>query len=373
MRTKAALAHPYLRFRIRLARHGVARLAARLRGSAEIAAMVLGPALIGLLAFAAMPAMLAASRPFPLALPLLILHGIAMSLPILLLRPQVLPAHALPWMAGLPVAPRLLLRASVLVAALLAAPLALAYVASLAIWLAQRPAWISPARAIGGTVLSFLLTWACGAWLLARGVRAPLPPRRPPASSAAAGQAAWESRARAAPGHGFLWRRLFWQAQWRNGSHAGPRQALLLVASLVAMLAWMLGPAWLPFYPRSPTGAILSSVLLALLAHDADNTVRTQIARLAPIAAGWPLDFARLARRARAMALAPAVLAVSVLSAAGLAAQAWHGTAGRLYLALAWLTPPLLLATPPFTPRGRMALLAFSIIMLCATGSKIWN
>src|SRR5438128_9894466 len=106
--------------------------------------MVLGPAVIGLLAFAAMPAMLAASRPLPLAAPLLLLHGIAMCLPILLLRPQVLPTHALPWMAGLPVAPRLLLQASVLVAALLATPLALAYAASLAIWLAQQPAWISP-------------------------------------------------------------------------------------------------------------------------------------------------------------------------------------------------------------------------------------
>jgi hypothetical protein len=367
------LAHPYVRFRILLARHGVARLAARLRGSAEIVALVLGPALIGLLAFAAMPAMLAAAHPLPLALPLLILHGIVMSVPVLLLRPQVLPAHALPWMAGLPVTPRLLLRASVLVAALLAAPLALAYAASLAIWLTQQPAWISPARAVGGTVLSFLLTWTGAACLLARGAHGPLPSRRPPASSAAARLASWESKARTAPGRGLLWRRLFWLPLWRNGSHAGPRQALLLAASLGAILTWMLGPAWLAFCPRQPAGAVLSSALLVLLAYDADNTVRSQVARLAPIAAGWPLRFTRLAWRARAIALAPALLAVSVLSAAGLAAQAWHGTAGRLHLALAWGIPPLLAATPPFTPRGRMALLAFSITMLCATGSKIWN
>jgi hypothetical protein len=216
------LAHPYLRFRILLARHGVARLAARLRGSAEIAAMVLGPAVIGLIAFAAMPAMLAASHPLPLALPLLILHGIAMSLPILLLRPQVLPAHALPWMAGLPVAPRQLLQASMLVAALLAAPLALAYVASLAIWLTQRPAWISPARAAGGTALSFLLTWACGAWLLARGVRAPLPPGkrpgkavrgpRPAMASCGTACSGWRSGARAAT-RGRA-RRCCWQPAW---------------------------------------------------------------------------------------------------------------------------------------------------------------
>jgi hypothetical protein len=67
------------------------------------------------------------------------------------------------------------------------------------------------------------------------------------------------------------------------------------------------------------------------------------------------------------------LLAVGVLSAAGTAAQAWSGTAGRFYLALAWATLPLLAATPAFTPRGRVALLAFAIMLLCATGSTIWN
>jgi hypothetical protein len=360
------LVHPYIRFRILLARHALAQLASRLRSSAEIVALVLGPATIGLIAFAAMPAMLAASRPWPLALPLLILHGIAMSLPFFLLRPQVLPAHARAWLAGLPVAPRLRLQASVLLAALLAAPLALAYAASLAIWLAQRPGWISPARAAGGTILSLLLTWACGAWLLARAAHGPRAPRRRPARSAGR-QAVWHSAS--AAGHGLLWRRLFWLPLWRNGSLAGPRQAALLTAGLGAIFAWMLGPAWLP----RVAGAILTSVLLVLLVHDADNTVRGQVVRLVPVAAGWPLRFTGLAWRARAAAQAPALLAVGVLTSAGLAAQAWHGTAGRLYLALAWTIPPLLAATPPFTPRGRTALLAFSIVTLCATGSKVWN
>jgi hypothetical protein len=363
------MVHPYLRFRILLARHAVARLAARLRSSAEIAALVLGPAVVGLIAFAAMPPMLAAARPWEFALPLLVLHGIGMSLPILLLRPAVLPAHAQAWLAGLPVAPRLLRQAAVLVAALLASPLALAYAASLAIWLGQRPDWISPARAAGATVLSFLLTWMCSAWLLARGTHGPRgfqAPRTPPAA-AAARCASWDRGASA--GRGLLWRRLFWLPLWRNGSQAGWRQAALLAASLGASSAWMWGPHWLP----RPFGAILASSLLVLLVHDADNTVRSQLARLAPIAAGWPLRFSALAWRARAAAQAPALLAVGVLSAAGTAAQAWSGTAGRFYLALAWATLPLLAATPAFTPRGRVALLAFAIMLLCATGSTIWN
>ncbi len=363
------MVHPYLRFRILLARHAVARLAARLRSSAEIAALVLGPAVVGLVAFAAMPPMLAASNPWPLALPLLVLHGAAMSLPILLLRPSVLPAHAQTWLAGLPVAPRLLRQAALLVAALLASPLALAYAASLAIWIGQRPGWIAPGRAAAGTLLSFLLTWICAAWLLARGAHGPrgVQARRRPRSAAASRPACWDSTRTAGPG--LLWRRLFWLPLWREGSQAGWRQAALLAAGLGATCAWMAGPAWLP----RPLGAIVASVLLALLVHDADTTVRSQLARLAPVAAGWPLHFTALARRARAAAQAPSLLALGVLSAAGVAAHAWAGTAGRLYLSLAWLTLPLLAATPPFTPRGRMALLALCIMLLCATGSTIWN
>jgi hypothetical protein len=364
-----SMAHPYIRFRILLARHAVARLAARLRSSAEIAALVLGPAVVGLIAFAAMPPMLAAARPWQFALPLLVVHGIAMSLPILLLRTSVLPAHAQSWLAGLPVAPRLLRRAAMLVAALLASPLALAYAASLAIWIGQRPGWISPARAAGGTVLSLLLTWACSAWLLARGAHGPRgfqAPRRPPA--AAAGRLASRD-GRSSAGAGLLWHRLFWLPLWRNGSLAGWRQAALLAASVSATCAWMGGPAWLP----RPLGAILGSSLLVLLVHDADNTVRSQLARLAPIASGWPLRFATLAWRSRAAAQAPALLALGVLSAAGMAAHAWNGRAGRFYLCLAWIALPLLAATPPFTPRGRMALLAFSIMLLCALGTTIWN
>ncbi|CAH0253962.1 hypothetical protein SRABI118_03039 [Massilia sp. Bi118] len=361
------MAHPYIRFRILLARHAVAQLALRLRSSAEIAALLLGPATVGLVAFAAMPAMLAASRPWTLALPLLLLHGLAMGLPFLLLRSQVLPAHTLPWLAGLPVAPRLQLQAAMLVAALLAAPLGLAYAASLAIWLGQHPDWISPARAAGGTVFSFLLSWSSGAWLLARAARIPAPSRRAPALQAATGQTGWETGT--AAGHGMLWRRLFWLPLWRTGSHAGPRQAALLAAGLGAMLVWMLGPPWLP----RVAGAIAVSILFVLLVHDADTTVRTQVARLAPVTAGWPLRFTRLAWGARAAAQAPALLVLAVLSATGFMVHAWHGGAGKLYLALACLTPPLLAATPPFTPRGRMALVGLAIMLLCAVGSKVAN
>ncbi len=354
--------HPYVRFRIRLARHAVAQLAARLRGSAEIVAVVLGPAVIGLLAFAALPAMLAAAEPLPRALPLLLLHGAAMSLPVALLRPRVVPAGVRAWLRPLPVPARLEWQAGAAVAGILVLPLALAYLASLAVWIGQHPAWLAPGRALAGTALSFLLTWACAAWLLAGAGGSPRAPKTPRRATAAAD---WTMR----PRHGFayFWRQLFWLPLWRHGSLAGPRLAVLLAAACAAFLAWMTAPL-----PRT-AGAIAASVLLVLLAHDADSVLRAQAGRVRRLAAGWPLDAGALVRRARALLLLALAILPCAFGAVGAALGAWDGAAGRLWLLLACVSPALLVLTPPFTARGRMALVALCIVVLCAVGSKVWH
>jgi hypothetical protein len=359
------IVHPYLRFRIRLARHAVAQLAARLRSSAEIVVVLLGPTLLGVLAFAAMPAMLAAAQPWMLALPLLLAHGLVMSLPVALLRPQVAPAQVRAWLQALPVPPRLERAAAFAVAGLLAAPLALAYAVSLAIWLIQAPGWLQPARSVAGTLFSLLLTWACAGWLLLDAVRVPRAGRAAPAEGARASRYVPQPRRGAL----FLWRQLFWLPLWRNGSLAGARQVALLAASLLAILLWMLGPSWLP----RVAGAVLASVLLVVLVHEADTAKRAQLARVREAAMGWPVSVKALDWHARAMLLLGAVLPLAVLAAAGLAARAWDHGAGRVYLALACATPPLLVLSPSFTARGRMALVAFVLMILCATGSVIWN
>jgi len=357
--------HPYIRFRIRLTHHALAQLLARLRGSGEILALALGPALLGLLAVSALPPMFFASCPAPLALGLLILHAIAMSLPVALLRSRILPPAVQAWLMPLPVAPGLLLRASVLVSGLLVAPLALAYAGSLAIWLLQhgRPDWLHPLRATAGTLFSLLLTWACACGLLVRGAL----PAPSPARARAGGSDVY--RARPQPGWGFLWRHLFWLPLWRRGSLAGLRQAALLGGTVVASAVWMIGPAMLP----RPAGALMTSVLLVLFVHEADDALRAQLARLQGAMAGLPLPPGTLGWRARTTLLAGLAPALLALSAAGSAAGAWTHTAGYAWLALAWTMAPLLVCTPPFTARGRMALVAFFMLMLCATGSRVWN
>lgn len=358
--------HPYTTFRLRLARHAIAQLAARLRGSAEIVVMVMGPAIVGLLAFAAMPPMLAAAQPLVLALPLLCLHALAMSLPVALLRPQVVPAHVRAWLHPLPLSPTRQLRAGAAVAALLTAPLALAYAASLAIWLYERPDWLAPARAVAGTLLSFLLTWACATWLLVRAVALPAVPRQAPAAAAGSGSA---PHLDIGTGWLYRWRQLFWLPLWRNGSLAGPRQAALLAGTLLATVVWMRTPAGVP----RAFGAMLASALLVLLVHEADSALRSQLARLQVLTAAWPLDLAALARRARGLLLLGLALVLASVAALGWPAHAWDHTAGHLWLTCAGASAALLVLTPPFSARGRMALVALAIMLLCATGSKLWN
>lgn len=354
------MTHPYIRFRLRLARHAVAQLAARLQSSAEILLIVLGPAVAGLLAFAALPAMLAASRPLPLAFPLLLSHGAAMSLPMLLLRPRIVPADVRDWLHPLPVPPRLERQACSAVAALLLAPLALAYAASLAIWIYQAPAWLHPVRAVAATLLSFLFTWLCAAWILARAGGPPHGARKPAAVAAAAVYIASPRQ-----GWFYLWRQLFWLPLWRQGALAGLRQAALLLAACIAFPAWMAGPS---FMPRA-LGAVFASVLLVLLVHEADTQLRTQAGRVCAAAAAWPLSAGKLVWHARALLLLGFACVLLVVAGGG----AWHGRAAHLWLLLAGATPPLLVLTPPFTARGRMALVASCIVVLCAVGSKVWS
>ncbi|WP_449406052.1 hypothetical protein [Massilia phosphatilytica] len=123
-------------------------MAARLRGSAEIVMFVPGPTLVGLLAFAATAAMLAAAEPLPLAQPAAPARRRdepAHRVP----RPRVTPVHRVAASAAgaaggagapRPSSPTRRHRAP-----------AWRTWPSLAVWLYQRPDWLAPPRAVAGS------------------------------------------------------------------------------------------------------------------------------------------------------------------------------------------------------------------------------
>ena len=360
------MAHPYIRFRLRLAQHALTQFAASLKSSAEIVLLVFAQALVGLFALIALPPMYAASLALPFALPLLAAHALAMTLPMVLLRKRVLPQDVVRWLHALPVPPRVQLQADALVAAMLAGPLALAYAVSGAIWLGQRPDWLLPARGVLGALLSFLLTWACSTAVLT------LRARRPSAT------ARWQHRLRAAPAHYaprvwgpralYLWHRLYWLPFWRAENVVGWQQCVLLLGALACAVGWMVAP------PGVPRGALdlCASALPVLLTDRGDKAVREQADMLRPAIAGWPLPARALEPYARAGAAAPALLVLLVLFFAGAPHGVWDRTAGKLYLALACAAQLSLVALPSVSARTRVGLVVAAIVVLTAVGSELW-
>ncbi|MES2150778.1 MAG: hypothetical protein V4508_13420 [Pseudomonadota bacterium] len=358
------MAHRYLRFRQHLAQHALAQFAASVKSTAEIVLLVSGPLLLGLFAMLALPPMAAATLPWFQAVPLLLLHGLLMSMPMLLLRKRVLPQDVVQWLHALPVPPRLQLAADALVAGMLAGPLALAYLVSAAIWLIHGPAWLAPLSGVGATVFSLLVTWAASTAIL--GLRARLD----------APKARWQHHLRPAPASYaarglrpltlLLWHRLYWLPFWRAENVVGWQQSVLLCAAVACALGWM----WVP----AARGALdlCANTLLLVLTDRGDKAVREQAELLRPVMAPWPLQARLLGSSARTFALAPGLLVLAVLFAAGLAGGAWSHTAGRLYLVLACAVQ-LLLVTLPFNPRGRVGLVMAAIVMLTAVGSEVWN
>ena len=360
------MAHAYVRFRIRLARHALLAFAASFKSSGEILLLVFGQVLIGLFALVAFPPMLASSLPLFESMPLLLAHGLAMSAPLALLRNRVLPRDVVRWLSPLPIPQRAAVAADVLVAGMLAGPLALAYLVSGAIWLWQAPDWLQPGRAILAILFSFLVTWASSIAVLrlrARGPRAGGRLHRPLTASRPYVVAHWRPRAV------FLWHRLFWLPFWRGDNVIGWQQSALLLGAFAAVLAWMMAPAGI----ARGALALVSSALLVLLADRGDKAVREQAGVLHPLMAAWPLERRGLDFCARAFSLAPVLLVLAMLFGAGRSAGLWGHTAGRVYLVLGMLAPVLLVAIPRFTPRSRVGLVVASIVILTAVGSELWS
>ncbi|MES2758862.1 MAG: hypothetical protein V4693_15920 [Pseudomonadota bacterium] len=358
------MAHAYVTFRIRVARHALADFIASFKSSGEIVVLVFGQVLIGLFALIAMPPMAASALPFYQAIPLLLAHGVAMSAPLFLLRRRVLPQDVVHAMHPLPIPRSTALAADALVAAMLAGPLALAYAVSAAIWMFQGPEWLKAERALPATVFSFAVTCACSSamlYLRARGPR-PGPPMRRLKAPPALGEP-WQPRT------AYLWHRLFWLPFWRGDNVIGWQQSLLLLGALASALAWTMAPGGI-------VRALLdlaTSAAVVLLADRGDKAVREQLGVLRPVMAAWPLQRRALELCARAFSLAPVALALALLFGAGSAVGLWDRTAGRVYLALAMLAPVLLVAIPRFNPRARVGLVVASIVILTAVGSEIWN
>ncbi len=361
------LSHPYIRFRLRLARHALAQFAASLQGSLEILIAAAGVCLLGLLACIALPGLYAATLAWPAACAVVLAQALLTAAPLWLLRKRLLPADVALWLPALPLPAALRWRADAAVAGLLMLPLALAYAASLAVWLYQWPLWLRAVapQGVAATLLSLLLTWACCSLILALRARPPAPARPGRGLLPATRYAP----ARLRPRGLFLWHRLFWLPFWRRDNAVGLQQSLLWLAAAACVLLWLWRPAGLP----APVFGLAASALLITLTDRGDKAVREQIVLLRPAIAAWPLAGPGLERGARLFSLLPA-LSVLVLFGAGLARSGGYSpTVARLYLGLGGAALLAIVGLPGLSERARAALVILSILLLSAIGSELWN
>ena len=360
------MAHAYVTFRYRLALNALREFAASLKSSAEILILVGTHVLIGLLGLSAFPSMYAASMTPRHAVPLLLLHALAMAIPLALLRQRVLPADVVQWAHRLPLPLAVQLRADAVVAGLLVGPLALLYTVSVGVLLYQRTNWLLPLRGVLGTLLSLALTYAVSIAVLTLRSRGPAAPRfwQRAAHAAAPAYAARRAPLRTLT----LWVRLFWSPFWRLDNVVGLQQTLLLAAALASALAWLL----LSHGSLRGLLALVSCTLLVVLTDRGDKAVREQAARLRPVLSAWPISTRALHLLARSFSVVPALMVLMVAFAAGLPQDLWSRNAGRAFLTIGCLAPVVLVATPLSNQRARVALVVILIILLTATGSELW-
>lgn len=373
------MVHPYLQFRLRMARHGLRQFLASLANSLEITLLGFGPVLIGLAAAIALPGMLAVTLRWPAMLAILAAQALFAALPAVLLRQRLHPADAVAWGRPLPVPPRLGWAADALTAGLIAGPLTGLYAVSATIWLFQWPDWLRPVapQAIAATVLSLLLGWALATLSLARRRLRPalaVPSRAARAAAThtgAAGTAAAAATQYAPralrPLLPALWHRLFWLPFWRAENRVGVQQCLLLASALACTAAWLL--RCLPL-PGAVMGA-LASAMLILLTDRGDKAVREQAALLRPVLAPWPLQAAPLLLCARLFTLLPAAAVLAVFAVLAFVPQpaAHSPRAALVWLATAAMACGAIVALN-LAPRGRVVLVVLSTLILTAIGSE---
>jgi hypothetical protein len=362
--------HPYLRFRIHLARHALRRFAASLQSSLEIILLGFAPVIVGLVACIALPGLLAPTQPWPQALALFAAQVLLASAPVWLLRKRLLPADVLLWSRPLPIPPRGRWIADAAVAGMIVGPLTLAYAVSTAIWLYQWPDWLRPAapQAVLLTALSLLLAWAVSTAILARRARMPAARTPGPARAVAASYVPRAPRRLILP---YYWRQLFWRPFWRAENVVGIQQTLLLAGALLSVGVWLWHP---PLVPPALWSAC-AALTLMLLTDRGDKAVAEQIALLRPVAAGWPMRPARLFRCAMLFSLLPGlcVMACFALLTLGRAAAGYSHTVAVVWLCFAGLAQIAVVSLRNLSARGRVGLVIGAIIILTAIGSELWN
>jgi hypothetical protein len=340
----------WVSFNIELSKQFLRRTGSRLFHAAPILLLVMGPLIIGLIAFIALAPMMAPGfKPHQLV-SLVLGQGIVMVLPLFLARKLVLPTSMILWSASLPIKWQTKCRASASAALVLLFPIFVACTLSAAVWFWQWPRWLRP---VWGSSLLCLVVSMLGAWFFATAILT-IRAQSLLKFTYTAKSFNWPGRVTVTTHSGAKWRirqDLILKPVWRNNSLLWRvlHPLLILCAGVCIGVVTLADPKNVPW--RESVALLLSTLIVGLTLWR-DAHVQTILARLKAETAALPLLLADLIGFARFWAVGPAI-AMATLFLFTYLSQLALSAIGAGYFAVSLVGPYAMLALSKAATPGR--------------------
>ena len=358
----------WVSFNIEMSKQLLARTGARLFHAAPILFLVMGPLIIGLIAFIALAPMIAPGFKPHQMVSLVLGQAFVMGLPLFLARKLAVPTSVILWGAGLPIKWQLKFFANASAALVLLLPIFVACLVSAAVWFWQWPQWLRPSW---GASLLCLLASMFGAWcfgILILTMRAQsLPKFTYPVKSftrPGLGKIATRTEAR--------WRirhELILKSVWRSDSLFWKvvHPLLILCAGMCIVVICLLDPENVPW---RETYALLLSTLIVGLTLWRDAKIQIKLSLLKVETAALPLSFSDLIVFARFWAIGPAVVLTVLFLIADLS-RLPSTIASASYFAVSFVGPYAVLSLSKAATPGRASVSICLWAMLVIIGYSL--
>ncbi len=339
-----------------------------LKEAVPIVVGVAGPFVVAtvmaLLAWAGVLPMKAVTLPWSQGLALWLGQALVAAWPLWALRRRLLPQSWCVQLRCLPFDGWALWRSDLAVSAAVLSPLAAIYVASAAVFVLHRPAWLR--QAWGAALVSLAASWLASCLL---GAMALAWQRRGTGGRALRAMTARSPEHLLAPRPGPAWA-VLWTPAWRDALTPGAQSLLLGMATALGIaLCWVFAP-W-PVVPGA-AWAFGFCALLVALTERLQRTMESHLAALAPWLVSLPVGGAW---RWQARLLIGAPMVATGLAAVSLvmATRAWRGPPLAGFVLCLLATPAALTAVPSARREAHVSLWAICVGLLTALGSELWN
>lgn len=318
--------------------------------AAPIVLVVMGPLIVGLIAFIALGPLMAPSFGLAQGAALVFGQSAMIALPLFLARKLVLPDSVLAWRAGLPIRWQTQLAADAWAATVLLSPLFAACLLSALVWFWQWPRWLRPVWGVSVLCLlaSMFGAWCFGVLMLAMRGRTLLRWSLPVKTFTRIGAGKIERLGWKQWG---ILRDLILRPVWRSNSMVWQvlHPLLIIIAASCIGVISLVEPTQVPW--RAAFSLVVATVVVGLTLWR-DSVMQANLAHLSQEIPAWPVSFSRLVMFARVWAVWPGnALAVFFLTTY-LNRMPWSAVAATFF-GLTFAGPYAMLALSKSATPGR--------------------